>query len=197
MENQSSQSVSEPIPVPVPVPEPETLNPTEIITRYVKDIVKKHENIEYKQACDFFSLRGKVFLAKALSALNENTVIVSAFIYDNWYLLRVRLSGTIPWPILRHDLSSYSKHVLENKIKAESNHWVTVKVFNECPALPDVIGSVYTESGVDFSSYMLRQGYLLPFWNSIHRKQARQEPLPVSVPPIPAVPETISVPNSE
>jgi hypothetical protein len=171
-------------------------NPTEIITRYVQDIIEKHklQNIEYKQACDFFSLRGKVFLAKALSALNENTVIVSAFIYDNWYLLRVRLSGTIPWPILRHDLSNYSKNILEAKIKAESNSWVTVKIFNECPALPDVIGSIYTESGVDFSSYMLRQGFLLPFWNSIHRKQSPLTPSEVPAQPSPAPPSPSPAP---
>ena len=149
----------------------------ELISKSVNDFVATipHQVLEsFSDTVDFYSLRNTICIAKVLSVLNENHVVVVAYVNNSWMRLRVCLSGTVSWPLHNVELSRVSKNILETKVQFLRDEWFTLKIFGELPCLPDVIGSLYSQSGVDLSAYMLRQGLLLPYWQSKFNSQNHQ-----------------------
>jgi hypothetical protein len=143
----------------------------DLISKSVNDFVSSipHQVIEsYTDKCEYHTLRNTICIARVLGSLNENHIVVVAYLHNNWVRLRVCLSGTSSWPTQNMELSRVSKNILDTKINFLRNEWFTLKIFGELPCLPDVIGSLYSQSGVDLSAYMLRQGLLLPYHHYHH-----------------------------
>lgn len=148
------------------VPDQPAVTTRDLISKSVNDFVATipHQVLEtYSDSVDLYSVRNTICIAKVISVLNENHVVVVAYLNNNWVRLRVCLSGTVSWPLHNIELSRVSKQILEMKINFLRNEWFTLKIFGELPCLPDVIGSLYSQSGVDLSAFMLRQGLLIPY----------------------------------